>query len=553
MLKKSVIISIITLLIAGPLFLSSMIHGASPQDVLSSDWNSYKQTYIDPDGAVRRRDQGNDVVSEGVAYAMLRATWMNDQDTFDKVYNWTEKNMSRLNNSKLNDNLLGWHWSNGFGSVDSDNWGAASDADEDYALSLAFASKKWGTPKIAGLPSYTDKSLAVQKDILRLETGWVGDKVYLQPGTWFQFKAPITVNPSYLSPAMYKIFNQMSPDPRWDKLVQSSYEVLEKSSQTIEGNVGVGLPPDWVQVNDNGTISKAPSFGIDYKYDAFRTDFRVALDYIWFNDSRAKNYLTLSGARNVLLKDFTTRGLITGEYRHDGASMSNYENPGVYGVNIGWFIPENQDVVKQFVQKMENEFNKNGGKFFASPNYYMSNWAAFGYAMGTNNVPNIYNGGSTNIDPSANNAANNEKSTIIDAVSSTVGNIVAPPTPAPVIKPSTLPSAAPSIFKPETPTQSNKSQGGDLKINYPADGQSVDGQFTFKTTNTTPNLQGTWWSVDSGEWVALYKPDPNSNDWQNDINISSWNWSSNNEYTLHAWTKDKDNNQYHTQIIIKKQ
>jgi hypothetical protein len=212
--------------------------------------------------------------------------------------------------------------------------------------------------------------------------------------------------------------------------------------------------------------------------------------------------------------------------------------------------------VKKLTDKMESEFNKNGGKFFSGPNYYMSNWAAFGYAMATNNLPNLYNGqgNSQAANSNANNTnSNGQSSSILDAVNTTIENVITPATPKATTSPTPI---APSIFntQPTTPPQSNNNQGqGQLNITYPSDGQSVNGKFTFKVNNTTSNMQGTWWSVDSGSWVSLYKPDSNSNEWLGDIDVSSWNWGSNNEYILHAWTKDKDNNQYHTQIKIKKQ
>jgi endo-1,4-beta-D-glucanase Y len=233
----------------------------------------------------------------------------------------------------MGDNLLAWKYTDKV-----EDWGAASDADLDYALALAFASKRWSAPSKGSLPPYAKKSLLVQQDILKLETGRAGGKLYLQPGTWNMAQAPITVNPSYLSPAHYKIFNQMQADPRWAELTDSAYDVLWKSSQQIGGSVGVGLPANWVSVTDDGSVVKADAFDINYTYDAFRTSFRVGLDYAWFGDSRAKNYLTVSGARNFLLNQLISQGKIFAEYAHDGNPLGRYDNAGVYAINIGWFF-----------------------------------------------------------------------------------------------------------------------------------------------------------------------------------------------------------------------
>ncbi|MDQ3239345.1 MAG: glycosyl hydrolase family 8 [bacterium] len=524
--KYFAVIFIISFLILPLVALSTVAHGDSRQDILQNSWNNYKSTYITQNGAVLRPDQGNDVVSEGVAYALLRAVWVNDKETFDKVYNFTEKNMSRLNNSSKNDNLIAWRWKDNV--ID---WGAASDADLDYALALAFASKRWDKPDY-NLPGYLAKSIAVQKDILAIETGWVGDKIYLQPGSWYAFKAPIPVNPSYLSPAYYKIFDQISPDPRWNKLVDSAYEIAWKSSRDLDGSVGVGFPADWVQVNDGNVVGKATGLGYDYKYDAFRTSWRFALDYVWFGDQRAKDYLTLSGARNTLLNEWNNGNQITAEYRHDGHPISHYENPGAYGVNIGWFIPENRDIANQFVGKIEQSYNQNNGKFFSEANYYMENWAWLGYALGTNNLPNIYGG---NYGDTSNKVA-----------SQIILNQLTNPTPRPVATPPsiTTPSQSPN------PTQSLISQL--FQIIAPQDKSTQNNLITFKVVNPIPSNQGTWWSVDSGGWVAMGKTNASGIEWTSDIDVSSWNWNDSKQYTLHAWTKDVTGNQIHSQINFTK-
>lgn len=501
--------------------LHTKITAVTSMEILQSSWDKYKIEMIDPDGAVRRRDQGNDVVSEGIAYAMLRAVWINDQETFDKVYSFAESKLSRKNNKDLGDNLLAWLYQ---GNTVTD-WGAASDADEDYALALAFADKKWGRPKQSGLENYKDKSIAVQKDILSLETGWIGDKVYLQPGTWYAFKAPIPVNPSYLAPGHYKIFNQMTPDPRWEKLIESSYDILWKSSGSIDGVLGIGLPADWVLVQDNGNITKAPDLGIDYKYDAFRTSIRIAMDYEWSSDLRAKNYLTLSGARNFLLKNFNNKGQIATEYSHNGMPISEYANAATYAVNLGWFIPENSYQVHQFKSIIENEYHKNGGKFLSGSNYYMENLSWIGYALATGNTPNLYNLPKSNSQlppPSFTTSP-------ISAATSSPGFFSPPPTEKPE------PTAVSGLW---------------LQIQYPNNNQSLNGKFTIQIKNALPNNQGAWWSVDSGGWVNMNYA--GNNLWHADIDISDWNWKQDQNYILHGWTKDVHGNQIHTQILIHK-
>ena len=80
------------------------------ETLLSLVWKGLKNHFITAEGRVIRPKNENDTVSEGQAYAMLQAVWMDDQETFDKCYRWTENNLSRK--SLTGDHLLAWWWKN---------------------------------------------------------------------------------------------------------------------------------------------------------------------------------------------------------------------------------------------------------------------------------------------------------------------------------------------------------------------------------------------------------------------------------------------------------
>ena len=79
----------------------------SARENLAILWRSYQHYYIQ-DGRVMRPSNDFDTVSEGQAYAMLRACWQSDRETFDAVYRWTEQNLSR--EKSHGDNLLSWRF-----------------------------------------------------------------------------------------------------------------------------------------------------------------------------------------------------------------------------------------------------------------------------------------------------------------------------------------------------------------------------------------------------------------------------------------------------------
>src|SRR5512133_1264057 len=77
--------------------LSSCGHGGDPRrsdvlarerDELSALWSLYRYTHVQA-GRVVAHDEGGITTSEGQAYAMLRAVWTSDRETFDAVWRWT--------------------------------------------------------------------------------------------------------------------------------------------------------------------------------------------------------------------------------------------------------------------------------------------------------------------------------------------------------------------------------------------------------------------------------------------------------------------------------
>ena len=173
--------------------------------VLTASWQSYCDHFIKSDGQVIIPEEGGGTISEAQAYALLRAVWANDAPVFNRVYAWTYKNLSRVQTH--GDSLLSWRW----GRLPDGSWGvldanSATDGDLDYALALVLAHRLgWRAPP--GLPDYREEARRVQADILAKEVvALPGGDVLLTPGNWHELKPPYLVNPSYFSPAAYRLF-----------------------------------------------------------------------------------------------------------------------------------------------------------------------------------------------------------------------------------------------------------------------------------------------------------------------------------------------------------
>lgn len=60
-----------------------------------AEWLKYKIKFISNDGRVIDTGNGNVSHSEGQGWGMLFSVAFNDQETFDKLYNWTSRHLSR--------------------------------------------------------------------------------------------------------------------------------------------------------------------------------------------------------------------------------------------------------------------------------------------------------------------------------------------------------------------------------------------------------------------------------------------------------------------------
>ncbi|MDE2589013.1 MAG: hypothetical protein KGL95_05040, partial [Patescibacteria group bacterium] len=356
-----------------------------PKEVLNLSWNSYKKYFLTPEGASIDPYQHNATTSEGQSYALLRATWLDDKTQFDKTWGWTQKNMQQ------NNGLFSWYILQSDGITITKKPQSASDADEDIALSLLFAFMRWHNN------SYLISAKKIIAGIWKNEVRLVDNQAYLVAGDWAKNQNEIIVNPSYLAPYEYRIFAQVDSH-NWNNLLNNSYSILSRCSDaTLDTPFSVGLPPNWCSFSNNGNlVSISPTIGdSNYSYDAFRVPFRLALDYVWYKDSRDEQYIR---EHQFLLQQWGKRKMLFVGYTHDGKVNQNYESAGAYGANIGAFILENkQEANNIYIQKILPKFYTNGDmNYWEDPkNYYVQNWAWFGTALYFDRLQNLWDNGKT--------------------------------------------------------------------------------------------------------------------------------------------------------------
>jgi endoglucanase len=238
--------------------------------------NSY---YVDcGDGTARvATGQGSSAttVSEGIGYGMLMAAGNDDRSAFDKL--WAYYRAHEDANGLMNWQIGGC--GPGFTGQFSD-----SSADEDVAMALVQADAKWG--------GYATDAMSLIGLIKKYETSQTTTPTYLRPGD-----APNNggrgegvVNPSYFAPGYWHVWATYTGDTSWNQLATDAYAMLAKFQglsvpDPINNNYMGALVPDW-----GNSLGLNPDKST-YFYEACRTPWRVATDYVWFCTAEAQTFL----------------------------------------------------------------------------------------------------------------------------------------------------------------------------------------------------------------------------------------------------------------------
>ncbi len=352
-----------------------------PRHILQRSWTSYKKNFIAQGRVID--PQQNITTSEGQSYALLRAVWLDDKETFDTVWDWTNEYLRNENR------LFSWK----YGRDDSGedvilDGGSASDADQDIALALLFAHKKWNDP------TYLTKATEIIDAIWEHEVKEMEGEYYLLPGPWAKTKPGVLTNPSYVSPFIYRIFQDADPDHDWMSVVDTSYQVLtECSASSLGSESSVFLAPEWCQITPDGQAvpsEEAGLTGTEYSYNAFRTPWKMALDYQWNKEPRAREYLE---KMEFISQEWKNNKKISVAYTHDGKVWENYESVAAYSTNLGLFKVLNPELAHElYDQKIKEKFYEDDTQsYWEDPkNYYTQNWAWFGTALYSDRLPNLW-------------------------------------------------------------------------------------------------------------------------------------------------------------------
>lgn len=245
--------------------------GFFPATILPSHaktaYTTWKTKYLKTCSGNRYRVAFNadETVSEGIGYGMLLTVGHGDRAEFDGLWAFYK--------SRSSGGLMGWK---GSGCDNTSDPNSASDGDLDAAMALIQASCKWGG-------TYLTEATTLIAAIKSKETIEGGEN-YLKPASGGLDSCQ---NVSYASPAYYRAFAKKKPDQAafWNKLATDTYTQLARTA-----NASTGLVPNWSNMS-GGAGCGGYDNGDRYGYDAARTPWRVAVDYVWNGTPAAKDWL----------------------------------------------------------------------------------------------------------------------------------------------------------------------------------------------------------------------------------------------------------------------
>lgn len=216
-------------------------------------------------------------VSEGIGYGMLIALFQKDWDTYNAIWNYNKGFRAYYNYA-----LMPWiTYSFSYDKIDGSS---ATDADLDIATSLILASK------MTGEGAYLDDAKKIINDIWEKE---INKDLYLiysgDTKMWTGHKNGIAYNLSYFSPVALKLFAEVDPSHEWKKVLDAMYTYMHNVQAA-----GTGVFPDWSDSEGyafNPPNNSATKTYFTFNKESVRIPFRIAWDYAWYQDERAKDVL----------------------------------------------------------------------------------------------------------------------------------------------------------------------------------------------------------------------------------------------------------------------
>jgi len=298
----------------------------------------------------------NDVRSEGMSYGMMIAVQLNQKAEFDALWNWARTFMYH---DSTNSPAYGYFsWSTKPDGSPNDEM-PAPDGEEYFAMSLYFASGRWGNG--TGIYNYHLEANRLLDDMKnrRVITGATiaGDRTVgalFDPNYKTVRFSPVTdiqghTDPSYQLPAFYGLWTLWGPEKDrtfWSQAASASREFFQRAANPI-----TGLTPDYA--NFDGTPWAAPwnANSTDFQYDSWRAAMNWAVDWAWWSKDAQEKQLS-----DRIQAFFESKGMTnySDRFTLDGKQLDNDHSAGLVAMNAVASLAATNPLSKQFVEALWN-------------------------------------------------------------------------------------------------------------------------------------------------------------------------------------------------------
>lgn len=330
---------------------------------LRTAWTDYVATYVSAEGYVLDRTRGEgEVISEGQGYALLRAAWEGDAETFDRVFAWTERTLRRP------DGLYAWRWTphDGGRILDANT---ATDGDQEIAEALLMAATRFDRPWLAA------RAAEILRAVRRHTGIPVGAGWFPSAGNWAVGER--IVNLSYFLPYAYGDFARADPEGGWDRALETGYALLAAAM----ARPGVVFPPDFMVATPDGGAAPLPpgsTLSQAFSFDAVRLYMRLAADCrLHGRPAACGDPLHAAALAQRLDRD----GRLVTRYALDGTPESDAESLSVYGCVLPAFQQHAPEAARRLLAGRLSQAALR--PILRAPDrYYDLNWVWFGLAVG---------------------------------------------------------------------------------------------------------------------------------------------------------------------------
>jgi endo-1,4-beta-D-glucanase Y len=284
--------------------------------------------YVDPGQDVGGSGSKRSIsISEGHGYGMVITALMAGADPdakgiFDGMYAFF-----RDHPSSGSRDLMAWKQVEGCQNVDPRGTSSATDGDMDIAYALLLADGQWGSGGSINYRQEAIKVIGALKDKAvnpRTHTILLGD--WVSAGDTQHYYG--TRSSDFMLEHL-RAYAAATGDAEWTRVADRGYELIDAMQRQY--SPATGLLPDFIQQLDAKPQPARPRFlesdtDGQYAYNACRTPWRIATDYLLAGDSRALKVLQ---PINTWLRAATGGDphRIYGGYKLDGTPTVNYYEP----------------------------------------------------------------------------------------------------------------------------------------------------------------------------------------------------------------------------------